>query len=707
MKTGSYRQFLTVAVISATMGGFAVAETPQVQTGYVPAMGSTSDRAPVMTANAVTNTSAVNTQAPNIVPVVAALPAAVPATDYNAMEQINQSPEQGVGEALANASWPDAQSIAVDPMRSKVAKSIEVIAGKDTLEKGNQPVIVGEVPAQYVSGVTTEKLAPFLNRTITDISVSPVPAEYKDRVQALITTKIGDVVTTENVEANIAALGNLGVFSEVNPQFLVVPEGVKINYQLVPNPRLTGVAVEGNTVYTTDQLLKYIDAPSGKILNTVEVGKKLQGINAAYRRDGYILSHVTGVQVSPTGILSVGITEGSVEAFKVEGNKKTKTRVITRELIQKTDKPFNTYLMRRSMQRVYNTGYFEDVNTRLLEGSTPDKVVVQIDVLEQRTGTVTVGAGYSGSDGMVGIIELGENNFRGTGDKVNIHWEFGGNTKNKNYTLSYTRPWIDDKGTSLGFSIFNRQDEYTDYQSDGSEYSKYDRRSRGYGLSFGRQTDEFTRDYLNINTRKDEWVDHVSGYDYNDGSDYLSKNFGRTNSMTYQRVIDTRDNVYDPTKGKRLSYSAQWAGHGLGGDFNFYKLMVEARTYKKVGSAHVWAFRVGAGIATGSVPYSQLFSVGGSETLRGYEDDQFRGKKYYNATVEYRFPLMNKVQGVLFADVGSAWDAPDVPWHTDGNKFNVGIGPGLRIITPIGPVRLDYGFGKDGGKFSFAFGGQF
>lgn len=708
MRICSYKRLLTVAVISATMGGGAIAATPTVQTGYVPAMGSNTDQAPVATVNTAPDTSAINTQLPKVVPVVTSSVTSVPAGTV--VEQIAQTPEQGVGEALANASWPGTQAISVKPMITKVDKTIEVIAGKAALAQGNQPIIVGEIPAQYVSSVTAEKLAPFLNKTITGITVSPVPAEYKERVQALISTKIGDKVTTENTEADIAALGNLGVFSEVNPQFLVVPEGVKINYQLVPNPRLQSVSVEGNTVYSTDQLLKYIDAPSGKILNTVEIGKKLQGINAAYQRDGYILAHVTGVQVSPTGNLSVGITEGSVESFTVKGNTKTKTRVVTREMVQKIGKPFNTYLARRSMQRVYNTGYFEDVNMRLLEGTTPDKVVMQIDVLEQRTGVVTVGAGYSGSDGMVGIIELGENNFRGTGDKVNIHWEFGGNSDNKNYSFNYTRPWIDSKGTSLGFNIFNRQDEYTDYQSDGSAYSKYKRRSKGFGLSFGRQSNEFTREYLNLNTRKDEWVSQVSNNDYSDASlypGYIQNNFGKTNSVTYQRVYDSRDNVYDPTMGKRFSYSAQWAGHGLGGDFSFYKFSVEARTYKQVGKNRVWAFRVGAGFATGDVPYSQLFSVGGSDTLRGYEDDQFRGRKYYNATAEYRFPLMNKVQGVFFADIGSAWDTPNVGWYKAGNKFNVGVGPGLRIQTPIGPVRLDYGWGKDGGKFSFAFGGQF
>ena len=95
--------------------------------------------------------------------------------------------------------------------------------------------------------------------------------------------------------------------------------------------------------------------------------------------------------------------------------------------------------------------------------------------------------------------------------------------------------------------------------------------------------------------------------------------------------------------------------------------------------------------------------------MRGYEDDQFRGKKMYNATVEYRVPLFNKVSGVLFTDIGDAWDAPNVLWYKpyDKTSFNVGVGAGIRVTTPIGPIRLDYGIGKNDRKFHFSFGGQF
>ena len=371
----------------------------------------------------------------------------------------------------------------------------------------------------------------------------------------------------------------------------------------------------------------------------------------------------------------------------------------------------------------------------MLPGSDPSKVIIEVDVLEHKTGTITLGAGYSGSDGLVGIIELGEDNLRGTGDKVKVHWEVGGKKQYKNYSVSYVHPWLDNKGTSIGFTYYNRDDEYTDYDSDGTEVAEYNKPTNGFSIQLGRQTGEYTRDYLTLETRRDkyEWDDDdSSGYPYDrnyngsakDGSannvdrhtgnpinfadeDYVKNNFGRINSATWQKVYDSRDNVYDPTRGKRISYTAQWAGHGLGGDFDFYKFTAEARMYKKVGHSQVLALRARGGIIQGDAPYSQLFTLGGADTLRGYEDDQFRGKKMYNATLEYRFPLVKKVTGVLFTDIGDAWDAPNVTWYKNDKQFNASVGAGVRVSTPIGPVRLDYGVGKDDKKFHFSFGTQF
>ena len=609
-------------------------------------------------------------------------------------------------------------------------KMISKTTGGTDLDKAaenGQTQTVTSIEAQYVTSVNAETVNPFVGKTISGISISGVSEAQAAQLMPILTEKVGDVVAVDNILKDVQNLGNTGYFSEVNPIFTTVPEGVKLDFAVVVNPVVHGVTFEGNTVYTSEVLTNYMALPQDQVLNSVYVGQKIQGINAAYARDGYMLAHVDGVAVDDNGILHIRVVEGVVEDIIPAGNKKTRDKVITREFVQKKGKPFNKFLVRRSVERVYNLGFFDDVNVRMLPGNeNPNNVIIEVDVLEHKTGTITLGAGYSKSDGLVGIIEFGEENFRGTGDKFKVHWEIGGKDNYKNYQVSYLKPWIDSKGTSLGFTYFNREDEYTDYNENGSEVAEYNKKSRGFNISFGRQTGEYTRDYLTLESRKDEYKwddDDSSGYRYdrNAGAgnrwdngrynfaddNYVENNFGRINSATWQKVYDSRDNIYEPTRGRRISYTTQWAGHGLGGDFDFYKFTAETRMYKKVGAKNVLAFRARAGFIQGDAPYSQLFTLGGADSLRGYEDDQFRGKKMYNATLEFRFPLVKKVTGVLFADIGDAWDAPNVTWYDSKKSFNYGIGAGVRVTTPIGPVKLDYGVGKDENKFHFSFGTQF
>ena len=721
-KPKAYKSMLAASVLTAVMGTGSVFAA-EVQAGYTPDLNNTT------TTSAATTNDATTTQA--VYNADAATPATTQdETDAAILAARGDTTVSSDGTVVKGSDGTVTVNNAALKTDDKQVKMVSKTTGGTDLDKAaenGQTQAVTTVEAQYVTSANAETINPYVGKLITGLSISGVTAEQQAQLLPILTEKIGDAVSVDGVFKDVTNLGNTGYFSEVNPVFTTVPEGVKLDFAVTVNPITTGVAFEGNTVYTSEVLTKFMDIQPGQVLNSVYVGQKVQGINAAYARDGYMLAHVDGIRVDDQGVLHVHIVEGIVEDIIPAGNKKTRDKVITREFVQKKGKPFNKFLVRRSVERVYNLGFFDDVNVRMLPGDQdPNNVIIEIDVLEHKTGTITLGAGYSKSDGLMGIIEFGEDNFRGTGDKFKVHWEIGGKKKYKNYQISYLKPWIDSKGTSLGFSFFNREDEYTDYNENGNEVAEYNKKSRGFNISFGRQTGEYTRDYLTLESRKDsyKWDDDDSsgfrydknagkGKNWNNGSynfandKYVDKNFGRINSITWQKVYDSRDNIYEPTRGRRISYTAQWAGHGLGGDFDFYKFTAEARMYKKLGAKNVLAFRARGGFIQGDAPYSQLFTLGGADSLRGYEDDQFRGKKMYNATLEFRFPIVKKVSGVLFTDIGDAWDAPNVSWYNSKKTFNYGVGAGVRITTPIGPVKLDYGVGKHKNKFHFSFGTQF
>ncbi len=587
------------------------------------------------------------------------------------------------------------------------------------LQQSQQTVAVGDA-SLYLSPEDDAAIAAQEGKTITAVDFKGVPMEVKPKLYPLVKSKPGSVVASETIRNDVASLGSTGVFSQISPAFSEMPEGVQLDYKLAANPVVHKVEFTGNTIFTSDYLRSVMNVPQNSVLNFVLVNEKLHEIENMYLKQGYILVSIPSVQVTPDGTLNIAISEGKIEDIVLVGNEKTRDKVILRELRFKKGQPFNKFLASRSMERLYNLGYFEDVNMKLLPGKEGEhNVIVEIDVIEQKTGIITVGAGYSNSDGMVGILELGDTNFRGTGDKVNVHWEFGGAGHGKNYQLSYTRPWINSNGDSLGASIFNRVYQYDDYNANGDTVAEYDKRRKGWNLTWGHVSDEYRTNYLNFESVKESYDDtdgFVPGSVMKNQTEAtqakwkqaIMDNFGMTNSLTFTHVYDNRDNYFNASKGRRISFAAQWGGHGLGGDYDFYKFTTEGRFYKALGNGHILALRLMGGYISGDVSYGNLFDLGGSNTLRGYEDDQFKGTKMYAATLEYRFPIAKKVQGVVFTDVGSTWgiDEDKIPWYQDDDSVHFAAGVGLRLQTPIGPIRLDYGHG-DQNKFHFSFGTQF
>lgn len=594
---------------------------------------------------------------------------------------------------------------------------------------GNVPAAATATTAEQDTAaknvVKENPLTPYIGKTITKQVITGNTVISEAEIAAALKTKPGMELTEQGLNEDLSAIYDLGWFYDLRPEFKEVPEGVQVVYHVMENPAFTKVKITGNTVVDDKKAAGFFDLEENKIINLKDVNTRVQRLEEEYRQNGYILARVTDIHMDTDGTLNITVNEGIVEDFKVKGNVKTKDYVITREMKLKKGKPFNAKDARRSMQRVYNLGYFEDVNVKLNPGKEPNSVEVEISVVEMNTGTFGIGAGYSNADGFIGMISIGDKNFRGTGDKVNIRWEFGGED-NKNYDFSYTKPWIDDKETTATINLYDITNEYADYNIDGDEIARYDKKRRGQELTFSRKTDnEYVSNYVTLKNRDDIYKGMADGYE-NDKDQYYEdvfndsqykedwmpstaaerrkENFGVTRSITVGRIFDSRDNIYDPHEGKRIAYSLEWAG--LGGDFDFTKFTADYRYYYRAGGESVWALNLGAGYADGDMPLSQRFSMGGSDTLRGYEDDQFRGNSMLKATLEYRFPIIKKVQGVLFTDNGYAWDKR----HED--EFDLGLiknsfGVGLRINSPLGPVKLDYGYGDDGGKFHFSFGGQF
>lgn len=574
---------------------------------------------------------------------------------------------------------------------------------------------------------------PFVGKRVTKVTLTGANHEDVSKLTDLLKMPAGTNFTQEGLQDDVRALYESGWFYDIKPVFTQVPEGVQITYELEENPVLTDVEIEGNTVISTGDIKKALGLPLNKVLNSRDVNIGARKVESLYSEQGYILAKVADVRMLDSGKLIVQVAEGVIEDFRVRGNTKTKDYVVIREMRMKKGEPFNAKKARRSMQKIYNLGFFEDVNIRLNPGQMPNTISVEISVVETSTGTFGIGAGYSDADGFLGMVSIGDKNFMGTGDSVNVRWEFGGDSEtNANFEVSYVKPWIDDKETTAGFTFYNMTNEYVDYNRNGNEIARYYKKRQGEELFFSRVTDnEFITNMITLKNRDDKYKKPVSGYSkqwfeagnpkYNDETgeypddykwdrqDRMDKNFGNTRSITFTRTLDTRDNIYDPREGKRTAYSVEVAN--FGGDFDFEKYQADYRYYYRMGKDYVWALNLGAGYANGDMPLSQRFSVGGSDVLRGYRDDQFKGNSMLKGSLEFRYPIIKKVQGVFFTDTGYAWSEDYKEDDFDLSKMKNSVGIGLRINSPLGPIKLDYGYRLEssdrGGRFHFSFGGQF
>jgi outer membrane protein insertion porin family len=634
--------------------------------------------------------------------------------DNNVHENI-VSAENLTEEEVAAKIDETMQDVSADNEAAKEDKEIVINNDKkNKVDKVQDPEAIAKMNTWKEQRPTEETIknnnSAYTDMTVVSVDVVGNEKIAKEDILNVLTVKAGDKFNIKNIEQDRNNIYNTGYFYDNYPSYEVIPEGVKITYHVMENPVLNSVEILGNQVYSTDKIEDMLTVKKGEILNIRQLNTDLANIEASYRQDGYILAKLRDISIDESGNLTLTFNEGILEGYVVKGNDKTKDYVITREMRIKPGEVFDAKKARRSMQRVYNLGFFEDVSVKILPGKEdPNNIIMELTVIEKRTGSFGIGAGYSSEDGLLGMVSIGDTNFRGTGDSVKAMYEFGGDGgDDSGYSISYTKPWLDEKETTGTFRIYDRKFEYDDYDNGGDLIETYDKKNQGYELNFGRPTDEYTMNYLGFKINNTEYRGHEDGLDRSTNTEWLDNNFGETRSIIASQVRDTRDNIFYPTEGTRTSLSVEYAG--LGGDFDYTKLTGSVQKYYKVGHAQVLAFRGSAGYANEDLPEAALFEVGGQNSVRGYRDGQFSGNRMLMGTMEYRFPLMNKVQGALFTDVGDAWGGKSWgSWSSieEDLDLHASVGLGLQMQTPIGAMRLDYGWGEDGGRLHFNVGGNF
>lgn len=626
-----------------------------------------------------------------------------------------------------------------------------------------EPPVASETPAPVTSAPPPEvddteeptgvspSAAPAIN-TFKVVEVVVEGTDFKDAVSLSMYTKPGDEVTTEQVRSDLRRIYGLGYFLDVTARRDAVPGGYNLVVVVKENPRLQAVNIVNDKLeaFSKAEIQALFQDQIGQTANFNDIREIEQNILEMYRKKGYVLATVkflrTRVQdvdglISMDGVLELQINEGVVEAIQVAGNKETKDYVILREITVEPGEIFNAEKFTQDLRRLYNTNFFESVNFVPRPGEKdPSHYIIVVEVKEKSTGQVNLGAGFNNRDGLVGTFKILKDNLMGEGRRLGVDLQlgvdvFGIFSGNSNFTqaqrtllgrIDFYDPWMFEGRTSFGASVFSEriplffgtgagvQDIFNLPTGSGILQSRV-----GTSLSVGkplfgdltspwRGSLSFRAEQVGVSDLLREPLVDLSVSKRYSATDIF---FSVGGSMSY----DTRDIIIDPKSG----WYGLLAAEPVWGDSAYLKMSGNLSTYVGLTDWLTLALGVRGGSFLGNNPPYELFYSNGFNVIRGYPENGFLfGKSFGIASAELRFPIYNPVSGVVFTDIGDFWPIPESRLDLNqGLPFKYGVGFGIRLNTPMGPLRLDYGIRDfsnlnfdslfDAGQLHFSIGQKF
>lgn len=513
--------------------------------------------------------------------------------------------------------------------------------------------------------------------------------------------------------------------SEVTPANVKKPNRVDIKFTLVEGGvyRVESVEFRGATLFQVKELEDQLDLWPGEKLSQKDLDKGLAAIRSMYTTRGYIYANIVPDieyrDQEGLAVLKLRVFEGTIaylDEILIRGNSETKDKVILRELVIKPGEAFNTDKIRKSQERVYNLGFFEDVKVYTEPSMKSGKENLIFEVKERQTGTVSIGGGYSSQYGFVGFLQLTKANLFGLGIRISAEWELG--QKRTNIQLDYFDPYLLDLPVSLSLGFWD---------TDRDLPNTFSQRSTGGSIEFGYRLWEDWRVSLGYKYQIDD-VDPLEGSELPEG---VVDEPQRTSSPILTVRWDTRDDIFDPLKGHSHRWFGQVAGGPLpsaglkflGGDTHFYKVIYDASYFqpspirvlpyvnKPSLGLHVRLGRAWGGDGE-EVPLFERFFLGGTDSVRGYSERELGprdddpvfprpigGNAMWQLNAEVKWPVVSRVLTIAapFYDMGNVWThfpltMDNVRAQYDRLAQSVGIGVRLTIPSTIIVIRLDYGW---------------
>ena len=544
-----------------------------------------------------------------------------------------------------------------------------------------------------------------LNRTGLDQDVARLNAFYSNR--GYINARVGE------------------------PQIDIQDEGIRVTFRIEEGDRykVGRIDVTGDLIQPREQILKQLSIAQETYFNRERVRNDVLLLTDLYSDQGYAYADISPRINQDHEQRLVDITfvadkrdQVYFEKIIITGNTKTRDKVIRRELHVQEQGLFSAQALKRSIRNLYRLDFFEDIKVDTLKGSADDKMTLRLAVTEKPTGSFTFGAGYSTEENAFFTGSIGQRNLFGRGQALDFVGQIGSRTSR--FTLSFTEPRLFDTRFSGSVSAYNQL----------RSYDSYDRESKGGALGIGYPVADYT--FLRLGYRLDESEIDIDTYTDADGQTFQSpvpisilalEGVNITSSANVSLTYDSRDRIFNTREGSRHSLYYEYAG--LGGDIGFNKVIAQTMwfvpIYKSlIGFANAKAGLVEDNVAGKILPDYEKFYLGGISSLRGFgwqgvslQEENLEGQTYkvggnrmIQFNVELIFPLITDagINGVLFYDTGNVYDN-----RIDLSDMRQSAGVGIRWLSPIAPLRLEYGWildrreGERRGGWEFSLGGSF
>jgi len=519
-----------------------------------------------------------------------------------------------------------------------------------------------------------------------------------------------------------ATVGDPTITHEGKDIFITIP--IKEGDQY----KIGEVDITGDLIVPKETLTGSLNTVEEIVFRSSFLNKDIVSLSEYYTDRGYANVDITPITAindeQKTVDVRYEIAKGEkiyFEKINIKGNNRTRDKVIRRELKVAEGDLYSSSKIKRSRQEINDLGYFKKVNLTTTKGIIPNKVVLNVEVEEKPTGSLSFGGGFSSVDKLVGMVQLSQDNFLGKGQRLDLRAQMGGTNR---FTFSFTEPWTFDTRWSSGVDLYNMERWYEDF----------DRESLGGSFRIGHPVGEFST--VSFGYEYEE-VD-ISDVD-SDAVLEIREQEGETNTgaIVAGFTRSTLDDRFVPRMGTMSRLSAKFAG--LGGENNFVTFIGSFGKFFPMPRDSAFMIRGTIGYSVGyggdDVPIFEKFFLGGLDTMRGFEEravgpkerrgdyglfiedrddyDVIGGEKELFFNFEYIFPVIKEagVRGVVFFDAGNAYEKGE-SYFSD---IRTSAGFGVRWQSPFGPLRLELGinldpeskYDEDSSEFHFTMGTLF